>query len=90
MPITDSDGRIVGVVSLMNKKNNTCFTDNDESFVEAFGIFCGISLANVTNFEVVKEAEARSQVFFGKIHSQFYFSVKTGGFGNHDLSRKQQ
>merc|ERR1719481_316389 len=62
MPIMDSDGEIVGVVSLMNKKNSSCFTDNDENFVEAFGIFCGISLANVTNLEVAKEAEARSQV----------------------------
>jgi len=62
MPIVDSDQQIVGVVSLINKKNSSCFTANDESFVEAFGIFCGISLANVSNLEVVKAAEARSQV----------------------------
>jgi len=62
MPIMDSGGKIVGVVSLMNKKHTTCFTDNDENFVEAFNVFCGISLANVTNLEVAKEAEARSQV----------------------------
>jgi len=61
MPIKDSDNQIVGVVSLVNKKTGF-FTSNDESFVEAFGIFCGISLANVSNYEQVKAAEARKQV----------------------------
>lgn len=61
MPIRDSDNSIIGVVSLINKKSG-CFSCNDESFVEAFGVFCGISLANVSNYEKAKEAEARSQV----------------------------
>jgi len=61
MPIKDSDNTIVGVVSLINKKTGV-FTANDESFVEAFGIFCGIALANVYNYELVKTAEARKQV----------------------------
>eukprot|EP00092_Neocalanus_flemingeri_P076021 GFUD01094260.1.p1 GENE.GFUD01094260.1~~GFUD01094260.1.p1 ORF type:complete len:916 (+),score=231.39 GFUD01094260.1:166-2913(+) len=61
MPIRDSGNQIIGVVSLVNKKKGY-FTSNDESFVEAFGIFCGISLANVSNYEQAKAAEARSQV----------------------------
>jgi len=61
MPIKDSDNKIIGVVSLINKKTGI-FTSNDESFVEAFGIFCGISLANVSNYEQLKAAEARKQV----------------------------
>eukprot|EP00092_Neocalanus_flemingeri_P000851 GFUD01000908.1.p1 GENE.GFUD01000908.1~~GFUD01000908.1.p1 ORF type:complete len:940 (+),score=252.02 GFUD01000908.1:154-2973(+) len=61
MPIMDSDNKIIGVVSLINKKTGF-FTSNDENFVEAFGIFCGISLANVSNYEQVKAAEARKQV----------------------------
>ena len=61
MPIKDSDNHIVGVVSLMNKKTGF-FTVNDESFVEAFGIFCGIALANVSTYEQLKAAEARKQV----------------------------
>jgi len=61
MPIKDSDNKLIGVISLINKKTGL-FTSNDESFVEAFGIFCGISLANVSNFEKVKAAEARKQV----------------------------
>ena len=61
MPIKDSDNNIVGVVSLINKKTGS-FTLNDESFVEAFGIFCGIALANVSTYEQLKAAEARKQV----------------------------
>ena len=61
MPIRDGEDKIIGVVSLGNKKAGF-FTLNDERFVEAFGIFCGISLANVSNYEEAKAAEARSQV----------------------------
>ena len=61
MPIRDGDSNIIGVVSLVNKKTGI-FTANDESFVEAFGIFCGIALANVSNYEQLKKAEARKQV----------------------------
>ena len=78
MPIRDGESNIIGVVTLVNKKtgeqplcsnvHNTnsdhlgIFTTNDESFVEAFGIFCGIALANVSNYEQLKTAEARKQV----------------------------
>ena len=61
MPIRDSDNKIIGVVSLINKKSGS-FNDNDEKFVEAFGLFCGISLANAWNYEQLKTAEARKQV----------------------------
>ena len=53
--------KIIGVVSLVNKITGF-FTSNDESFVEAFGLFYGISLANISNYEEAKAAEARSQV----------------------------
>jgi len=61
MPIKDSDNKLLGVVSLINKKTGF-FTSNDENFVEAFGVFCGISLANASNYELLKAAEARKQV----------------------------
>ena len=61
MPIRDGESNIIGVVTLVNKKTGI-FTTNDESFVEAFGIFCGIALANVSNYEQLKTAEARKQV----------------------------
>ena len=61
MPIKDGEENIIGVVTLINKKTGI-FTSNDESFVEAFGIFCGIALDNVYNYEQLKAAEARKQV----------------------------
>merc|ERR1719499_657054 len=61
MPIRDSENKLIGVVSLINKKTGF-FTTNDENFVEAFGVFCGIALANVSNYEQLKTAEARKQV----------------------------
>ena len=61
MPIRDGEGHIIGVVTLVNKKTGI-FTANDESFVEAFGIFCGIALANVSNYDQLRTAEARKQV----------------------------
>lgn len=61
MPILDSDRKILGVISLINKKAGP-FTCNDERFVQAFGIFCGIAIRNVSQFEAASEAEARCQV----------------------------
>jgi len=61
MPIKDNDGFIIGVVTLVNKKTGI-FTGKDEGFVEAFGIFCGIALANASNYEQLRCAEARKQV----------------------------
>ena len=61
MPILDPEAEILGVILLINKKNGP-FTDNDEQFVEAFGVFCGMALRNVSNYEDAKQAEARSQV----------------------------
>ena len=59
--LRDGDQNIIGVVTLVNKKTGI-FTANDESFVEAFGIFCGLALANVSNYEQLRAAEARKQV----------------------------
>ena len=61
MPVRDPDGAIVGVINLINKKIGG-FTSNDERFVEAFAVFCGMALRNVSNYEVAKKSEARSQV----------------------------
>jgi len=61
MPIIDSEKKILGVVLLINKKSGP-FSQNDEQFVEAFGIFCGIALRNVSQYEVAIEAQARAQI----------------------------
>ena len=56
MPLRDSDNTIIGVVTLINKRFG-CFTNNDEDFVEAFGVFAGHSLENVSKLDQVKQAE---------------------------------
>jgi len=61
MPLRDSDNAIIGVVTLINKRFG-CFTNNDEDFVEAFGVFAGHSLENVSKLDQVRQAEARCQV----------------------------
>ena len=79
MPIKDNDGFIIGVVTLVNKKTGI-FTGKDEGFVEAFGIFCGIALANASNYEQLRCAEARKQVALDimSYHATSNVEVKLG------------
>ena len=64
LPIRDPDG-IVGVISLANKEavksensttisdtDTSVFTNNDERFVEAFAVFCGMAIRNAADYEV--------------------------------------
>ncbi|KAA0203086.1 hypothetical protein HAZT_HAZT005710 [Hyalella azteca] len=44
--IRNTSGKILGVVQLINKFDNLAFTKNDENFLEAFAIFCGMGLHN--------------------------------------------
>lgn len=46
MPIKNSSGQIIGVIQLINKFDDLAFTKNDENFVEAFAIFCGMGIHN--------------------------------------------
>ena len=46
VPIKNSSGYIIGVMQLVNKFNQLPFTQNDENFVEAFSIFCGMGISN--------------------------------------------
>ena len=46
MPIRNTAGKIVGVVQLINKFDNLPFSTNDENFLEAFAIFCGMGIHN--------------------------------------------
>lgn len=46
MPIKNSSGQIIGVIQLVNKFEDLLFTKNDENFVEAFAIFCGMGIHN--------------------------------------------
>ncbi|KAI9564201.1 hypothetical protein GHT06_007939 [Daphnia sinensis] len=62
MPIKNSEGSIIGVIQLVNKFNNLPFTKNDENFVEAFSIFCGMGINNTNMYEKAIVAMAKQRV----------------------------
>ena len=64
MPIkySGSPGKVIGVFQLINKFDNLPFTSNDENFVEAFAIFCGMGISNVKMYETAVVAMAKQQV----------------------------
>ncbi|XP_046649494.1 dual 3',5'-cyclic-AMP and -GMP phosphodiesterase 11-like isoform X3 [Daphnia pulicaria] len=62
MPIKNSKGHTIGVIQLVNKFNNLPFTQNDENFVEAFSIFCGMGIYNTNMFEKAIAAENKQRV----------------------------
>lgn len=62
MPIKNTDGKIVGVVQLVNKFDNLPFTSNDENFLEAFAIFCGMGIHNTNMYEKAITAMAKQKV----------------------------
>ncbi|KAF5274667.1 hypothetical protein FQA39_LY18714 [Lamprigera yunnana] len=62
MPIKNSLGHIVGVIQLVNKFNDLPFTKNDENFVEAFAIFCGMGIHNTHMYEQAVVAIAKQSV----------------------------
>lgn len=62
MPIRNTAGKIVGVVQLINKFNNLPFTTNDENFLEAFAIFCGMGIHNTHMYEKAMIAMAKQKV----------------------------
>ncbi|XP_050425718.1 dual 3',5'-cyclic-AMP and -GMP phosphodiesterase 11-like isoform X2 [Adelges cooleyi] len=62
MPIKNSSGQIIGVIQLVNKFDDLVFTKNDENFVEAFAIFCGMGIHNTHMFEKAIIANAKQNV----------------------------
>ena len=62
MPITHGNKKPNGVFLLVNKFENLPFTKNDENFVEAFAIFCGMGINNVRMYEKAVVAMAKQQV----------------------------
>lgn len=62
MPIRNTAGKIVGVVQLINKFDNLPFTTNDENFLEAFAIFCGMGIHNTRMYEKAVIAMAKQKV----------------------------
>lgn len=62
MAIKNSSGQIIGVIQLINKFNDLPFTKNDENFVEAFAIFCGMGIHNTHMYERAVVAIAKQNV----------------------------
>ncbi|XP_026472829.1 dual 3',5'-cyclic-AMP and -GMP phosphodiesterase 11 [Ctenocephalides felis] len=62
MAIKNSLGQIIGVIQLINKFNDLAFTKNDENFVEAFAIFCGMGIHNTHMYERAVVAIAKQSV----------------------------
>jgi len=54
----------MGVFQLVNKVDSASshFTSNDENFLEAFAIFCGMGISNVRMYETACVAMAKQQV----------------------------
>ena len=69
MPIRDND-KILGVISLINKEKSDFFSENDERFVEAFSIFCGMALRSASEFEAAVVSKAKLQVAFETLNVQ--------------------
>lgn len=74
MPIRDPDDHVLGVISLINKEiSEQCdlgFTSNDERFVEAFAVFCGMAIRNAADYEKAVVSEAKLQVAFEVMNFQ--------------------
>lgn len=62
MAIKNSSGQIIGVIQLINKFNDLPFSKNDENFVEAFAIFCGMGIHNTHMYEKAITAMAKQSV----------------------------
>ncbi|XP_073991560.1 phosphodiesterase 11 isoform X3 [Rhodnius prolixus] len=62
MPIKNSSGDIIGVIQLINKFDDLPFSKNDENFVEAFAIFCGMGIHNTHMYEKAVIAMAKQSV----------------------------
>lgn len=53
MPVFNSEGKLIGVSQLINRKQGS-FTDSDEVFLKAFNTQAGIALENARLFETVR------------------------------------
>ncbi len=73
LPISDPEGEVVGVISLANKESDgecQMFSHNDERFVEAFAVFCGMAIRNASDYEMATVSEAKLQVAFEVMNFQ--------------------
>jgi GAF domain-containing protein len=56
VPIQDSNGEVLGVTQMINKKTGVPFDSNDENLLKAFGAQAAVSLENSQLFEEAVES----------------------------------
>lgn len=64
----------LGVCQLVNKMDEASdsvktFNRNDEQFLEAFAIFCGLGIQNTQMYETVERAMAKQEVTLEVSHT---------------------
>ena len=62
MPIKDMNGDVIGVAQVVNKKDDTPFTKEDEDVFRRYLQFCSICLRNAQLFERSQLEIRRNQV----------------------------
>lgn len=56
-PLLSHDGRLVGVIQLLNKRTGGCFTEGDEALLKAFAAHAGVALERARLVETALEKE---------------------------------
>ncbi|KAF4019680.1 hypothetical protein G4228_011559 [Cervus hanglu yarkandensis] len=85
--------KVIGVCQLVNKMEETTgkvkpFNRNDEQFLEAFVIFCGLGIQNTQMYEAVERAMAKQMVTLeaAVVPSAQTLKITDFGFSDFELS----
>ncbi|XP_077287687.1 cGMP-specific 3',5'-cyclic phosphodiesterase-like [Arctopsyche grandis] len=62
MPIVNGQKAVIGVAQLINKENESQFSESDVSIFEAFAIFCGLGIHNTQMYENACKLMAKQKV----------------------------
>ncbi len=73
MPMRNKDGKIVGVLQLLNKENGA-FTSEDEEYINAFSIHATIAIENAKMAQEMVQSERLSTV--GRMASTIIHDIK--------------
>ncbi|XP_014666168.1 PREDICTED: dual 3',5'-cyclic-AMP and -GMP phosphodiesterase 11A-like [Priapulus caudatus] len=71
MPITDTDGVVIGVTQVINKRGGQEFTKDDEKLLQTYLSFFGIALANARLFEASRQEQLNNKALLEVVHDLF-------------------
>ena len=74
MPVKNREGKIIGVIQLLNKTKGN-FTDEDEKFIEAFSVHAAIAIENAQLAQEMIKSERMSAV--GRMASTIVHDIKS-------------